>query len=239
MNSKSESKIKPSEIVKRIIGALWWIALAALAVMMFNIMGAKMQGKVPKVFGYAVVNIISGSMEDTIPEGSYILVKEVAPEEVRQGDIICFYSTDPTISGIPNTHRVVAEPIITDDGIEFVTKGDANTGEDKYNAHGDKLIGRYVRQMDLLGDLVSMLDGGGLNVLFIALEVMIVAMVVSTFLRARKEANEADEKKAGGEQTLSEEEIKKMIGENPELVREIEESLALSSVPGDNNKDNG
>jgi signal peptidase len=145
-----------------------------------------MQGKVPQIFGYSVVNIISGSMEDTIPEGSYILVKKVSPEEVNIEDIICFYSSDPSISGLPNTHRVVKDPIITDNGIDYVTMGDANASEDKYTAKGEDLIGRYVKPLDGLGAFVSMLDGGGMTVLFVALQLMVLAMVISTFLRARK-----------------------------------------------------
>ena len=237
MNSnKCKSNAEVTKTVKKVFGALWWIVLALLAGMMFNIIGAKMQGKVPQIFGYSVVNIISGSMEDTIPEGSYILVKKVSPEEVNIEDIICFYSSDPSISGLPNTHRVVKDPIITETGIEFVTKGDANNGEDKYTAKGEKLIGRYVKTMDELGAFVSMLNGGGFNVLFIILEVMIVAMVVSTFLRVLKEAKEGNAKNENnGEQKLSQEEIEKMIGDNPELVKEIEEKLGMSSKSNENN----
>ena len=119
MNLSRESGAHFAKTVKRIFETLWWIAIVLLAVMMFSIMGAKIKGRVPQIFGYSVVNIISGSMEDTIPEGSYILVQNVAPEEVKNGDIICFYSSDPSISGLPNTHRVVEEPIIRDSGIEF------------------------------------------------------------------------------------------------------------------------
>ena len=233
MNSKRKSK---AEVAKTVCGALWWVALALLAIMMFNIIGAKMQGKVPRIFGYSVVNIISGSMGDTIPEGSYILVQKVDPEEIKKDDIICFYSSDPSIAGIPNTHRVVADPIVTDTGIEFVTKGDANPSDDKYNAKGEDLIGRYVKDMDKLGAFVSMLDRGGFTVLFIALEVMIVAMVVSAFMRARKEAKaEATANDNGGEHGLSKEEIEKMIGDNPELVKEIEARMGLSSRSNENN----
>ena len=236
MNSIRKSKVNVVQNVKRICGALWWIALALLAAVMFSIIGAKMQGKVPHVFGYSVVKIISGSMGETIPEGTYILVKKVDPEEIKIDDVICFYSSDPAIAGLPNTHRVVKDPIVTDTGIEFVTMGDANNGEDKYTAKGENLIGRYVKPLDGLGAFVSMLDGGGMTVLFVALQVMILAMVVSTFLRVRKEAMaETAKNENGGEHGLSQEEIEKMIGDNPELVKEIEKKLGLSSSSKDNN----
>ena len=239
MNSELKKDHDKVKIIKKCISALWWIALAAIACMMFSIIGAKMQGKVPQVLGYSVVKIVSGSMEDTIPENSYILVKATSPEKIKRDDIICFYSSDPSILGIPNTHRVVDDPIVTDTGIEFITRGDANALDDKYNAKGENLVGRYVRTMDGLGAFVDMLDGGGMNVLIIGLEALILALAVGNFLGARKRAKaEAAKEDKKEELTLSQEEIEKMIGENPELVKEIEAKLGLSSKPSESDNKN-
>ena len=238
MNSELKKDHDKVKIIKKCISALWWIALAAIAVMMFSVIGAKMQGKVPQVLGYSVVKIVSGSMEDTIPEDSYILVKATSPEKIKRYDVICFYSSDPSILGIPNTHRVVADPIVTDTGIEFVTRGDANAVEDKYNAKGENLVGRYVRTMDGLGAFVDMLDGGGMNVLIVGLEALILALAVGNFLGARKRAKAAAEEDKKEEPKLSQEEIEKMIGENPELVKEIEAKLGLSSKPSESDNKN-
>ena len=231
-------KIDPRavKVTKKVLGALWWVVLVLLAALMFNIISAKMQGKVPRVFGHSVVNIITGSMEDTIPEGSYVLLKTVSPEEVKKGDIICFYSSDPAISGIPNTHRVVEEPIVTETGIEFVTKGDANAASDKYTAKGDNLIGRYVTTLDLLGRFASALDRGGMTVIILVLEALILGMAVLNFLEARRRAlAEAEGDKNKTEPTLSKEEIEKMLCENPELVKEIEAKLGLSTATTESN----
>ena len=238
MNSELKKHRDKVKIIKKCIGALWWIALAAIACMMFSIIGAKMQGKVPQVLGYSIVKIVSGSMEDTIPEDSYILVKATSPEKIKRDDIICFYSSDPAILGIPNTHRVVADPIVTDTGIEFVTRGDANALDDKYTAKGENLVGRYVRIMDGLGAFVDMLDGGGMNALIVGLEALILALAVGNFLGARKRAKAAAEEDKKEEPTLSQEEIEKMIGENPELVKEIEAKLGLSSKPNESDNKN-
>lgn len=221
--------------VKKVLSTLWWIALILLALTMFNIIGAKMQGRVPQIFGYSVINIITGSMGDTIPEGSYILVEAVDPDEIEKDDIICFYSSDPAIYGIPNTHRVIEEPVRTEGGIEFVTKGDANGVADKYTAKGENLIGRYVKTMDGLNTFVSLLDKGGMTVLIFLLEGVIMAMAVGNFLRARKQAvAEAAEGEKTGEPTLSKEEFERILGENPDLVKEIEAKLGLSSPPESN-----
>jgi signal peptidase len=136
-----------------------------------------MSGKVPSVFGYSVLNIVSGSMEDEIPSGSYILIKKTDAGEIEKGDVICFYSTDPKIYGLPNTHRVVEEPIVTENGIEFVTKGDANPINDKQTAKGDRIVGVYVKRLDGLTAFSDSLGQGTLVIVIICLLFSTIFMI--------------------------------------------------------------
>ena len=57
---------------------------------------------VPRLMGYEIYNVVSGSMEPEIPVGSVIYVKAAAPEEVREGDVIAFWSNGSVVA-----HRVV------------------------------------------------------------------------------------------------------------------------------------
>ena len=75
-------------ILKKAAIVLWWSLTVVLLVSIFGIMTAKMRGEVPYFFGYSIMNIVSGSMEDTIPEGSYILIKKTDPSEIRKGDTL-------------------------------------------------------------------------------------------------------------------------------------------------------
>ena len=146
-----------------------------------------MKGKVPSVFGYSVMNIVSGSMGEEMPQGSYILVKKTDAEKVKAGDVICFYSSDPAIYGYPNTHRVVEDPIITDDGgIEFVTKGDATEANDKVNAKGENLIGVYVKRLESLEKFSAALSSGGLIIVIICLLMGMSGMFVYTAIITQK-----------------------------------------------------
>lgn len=166
MNNKSV------KILKTVLSSLWWCVLALLVVLLVNIFRAKMTGKVPSVFGYSVMNIVSGSMDPEIPQGSYILVKKTDAEKVKRGDVICFYSTDPKINGLPNTHRVVEEPIIRDGKIEFVTKGDASPANDAQNAMGERLIGVYVKRLDGLTAFTNSLTP---NVLTVTIVILLIS----------------------------------------------------------------
>ena len=186
------TKEKKRRIVRRVLSVTWWIALILLAVLMVSIFVAKIRGEVPRVFGYSVLNIVTGSMEDEIPSGSYILVKNVDPEDIKRDDIICFYSSDPAIYGMPNTHRVVEDPIVTDSGIEFVTRGDANAKNDDYTAKGDNLIGVYVKTMDGLTRFSGFLSGRAMPIIIISLLTLTVAMTVYAAFVVKKDDSEGE-----------------------------------------------
>ena len=184
---KSKNVIK---IIKRTLSSLWWLALGLLVVLLVNIFGAKLSGDVPSIFGYSVMDIVSGSMEDTIPKDTYILIKKVAPEEIEKDDIICFYSTDSKIYGFPNTHRVVEEPIVTADGIEFITKGDANPVNDTETAKGDKLIGVYVKKLNGLTSFVNLLSINNIFFVIICLQICVAIMAGYAYMLSKKNKND-------------------------------------------------
>ena len=174
------------ELIKKALGIIWWACTLLLAAILINIIAAKFTGKVPRVFGYSIINIVSGSMEDEIPQDSYILIKKIDASEVKRDNIICFYSTDPTIYGMPNTHRVVEDPIKTDTGYEYVTRGDANFINDKVNARGDRLIGVYVKNLDGLTAFTKFISDKSFLVIVIGLQVAVIAMVAYSLIVKRQ-----------------------------------------------------
>lgn len=186
----AEAKSKFKRILKTASSAVWWCALILIFIMTVSIIGAKMRGRVPTVLGYSIMYVVSGSMEDEIPQGSYILIKTEKPEEVKINDVICFYSSDPAIYGIPNTHRVVEEPIVTDSGIEFVTRGDANVANDLVNARGDMLIGVYVKTLVALTALANAISGNTLAFVFVGLLIAIIGMTAYSVVLAKKSSKD-------------------------------------------------
>ena len=98
---------------------------------------------VPRLMGYEIYNVVSGSMEPEIPVGSVIYVKAAAPEEVREGDVIAFWSNGSVVA-----HRVVKNKMVEG---SFVTKGDANAREDMNEADYEALIGRVAAHYPVLG----------------------------------------------------------------------------------------
>jgi len=102
----------------------------------------------PAAFGYQALTALSGSMEPAIGTGDVIVVAKVSPLDARVGDVVSFQSSDG--SGKVITHRVVSMDV-TGDVVRFVTRGDANTGSERWQIAKTGKIGRAAYRIPKLG----------------------------------------------------------------------------------------
>lgn len=98
---------------------------------------------VPRLLGFEVYNVISGSMAPAIPQGSMVLVKPMDWSEIQAGDVIAFEREGTVVA-----HRVKAKQT---EERSFITKGDANEQEDFLPVRFEELIGRVERHVPVLG----------------------------------------------------------------------------------------
>ena len=104
----------------------------------------------PRLAGYEVYEVISGSMEPEIPTGSLVYVKWTEPEQIEAGDVIAFYGEKDT--GAVITHRVVQNQVVSG---QFITKGDANEKEDLAPVEYDRYMGKVTLALPRLGALLG------------------------------------------------------------------------------------
>ena len=102
---------------------------------------------VPRLLGYRVYTVISGSMEPALPAGSLVYVKAADPVSVNQGEIIAFSDDGAVV-----THRVMQN--LREEG-SFITRGDANNTDDLFPVSYRNLIGRVEHHVPLLGALMQ------------------------------------------------------------------------------------
>lgn len=114
------------------------------------------RGQAPKLFGWSMLTVLTGSMEPALPESSLIFVRSVPPEELGPGDIITFYATLSGHQGVLNTHRIT-EVVDAEAGPLFLTKGDANPLGDPEAVPAANVLGRVAFCSPLLGAAVSLL----------------------------------------------------------------------------------
>lgn len=118
---------------------------------------------------FAVVPVLSGSMEPDMSRGDVAVVAPVSPERVAVGDVIVFTEPGGTARII---HRVTE---ITDDTIRLLsTKGDANFSPDPWQvplvSRGD--VDRRILTVPMIGHLYLWLQSTLLRNLLIAAGLM-------------------------------------------------------------------
>ena len=107
-------------------------------------------GRVPYVFGYRILQVISDSMKPTISDQTCIIIKKADQEEIKVGDIITFVSEEAEIQGFLNTHRVYEIVEDAESGEQlYITKGDAHKEPDDYPVRYEQVAGKYVGELPL------------------------------------------------------------------------------------------
>ncbi len=182
-----KEKSKTGRLIANILCGAVAVAMLMVAVLLFV---GRAQNRVTFIGNKAMIWILSGSMEPTIEERSYIRIERVAISEIRVGDVITFYSDDPFLQGHLNTHEVIG--IIGEgEGTEFVTKGTNNAAKDAYTAKADKVVGRYDRSLPVLTALMRFfLTKLGLVTVLVLIASMSLALFLPDLLRYRREQME-------------------------------------------------
>ena len=198
---------------KKIVGivsiSVVGVLIAVIVAFIIYLVACNASGKVPYVGNNAILRVTTQSMGNTIPPGTYILVENIDPDEIKVGDVIVFSSRDPAILGMLNTHRVV-EISETDGQRTFTTKGDnpvTNPNPDAYKVFADDVRGRYVENLDTLTALASVvLSPFGLVLLiFIPASIMIVFSIVDIVKKSKELKEENDGEKLTDEEKIARE----------------------------------
>ena len=114
-------------------------------------------GKVPYLFGYRVLKVVSGSMQPVISDETCILIRQAEQEEIQVGDIITFVSDDPSIKGFLNTHRVYEITTDAEGESRYITKGDAMSEPDVWPVAYEDIQGIYVKEMPFGREIYKMI----------------------------------------------------------------------------------
>lgn len=116
------------------------ILTAVLILTVYAAVTSRVNG-VPKLFGYTMYEVLSGSMEPGIHTGSVIFDKPgVDAKSLKAGDVITFKAADDPKTLI--THRII-EVEIQDGAPAFRTKGDANNAPDSGFVRASNVVAQY------------------------------------------------------------------------------------------------
>lgn len=184
--------------MKYVLRAINVLATVVIAVALVVLLRATFtpSGDVPTFFGYGVMRTLTGSMEPTIPVHSLVVVQEVDPAELQEGDIITFRATNGALEGVLNTHRITAVDTSSGSPV-FHTKGDANAVEDADTVAAVNVVGRVVWVSAGLGVIASLLTN---PLLFFPLIVIPLALLlvleIRKMVKSAKEVAQAEDEAA-------------------------------------------
>ena len=193
---EQEEPVSIGHRILTVIGAVLCVILIPILILNCTLIFKSYTNKdqVPSVGGVFPMIILTDSMEPVFSSGDLIVCHTVDAENVKPGDIICFY--DPAGNGTTTeTHRVTK--VTTDDSGELAweTKGDANNTEDSTLVPAKNLVGIYQRHFKGLGNAAMFVQTTqGLIICVICPIILLVAYDVirrRIYERSKKKDTEA------------------------------------------------
>lgn len=180
-------------IFSKIINILSIVMIAVAVLVLLSVVMTK-SGDVPSVMGYSVFRVMTGSMEPAIPTNSIIVTREVDASEIEVGDVISYFSKDPTLNGAVNTHRVVG--IYEEEGtVYYQTRGDANNADDLYPPTADEVVGEVVFSSYALGVVVRLISNPLVffPLILVPLLILLILNLIKTYRMAANIARQEEE----------------------------------------------
>ena len=132
---------------------VWLVVLLAVFMMIFTVISVTTFNRNDRdLFGYKMYIVNSDSMAATdFKAGALILVKEIDPSTLKEGDIITFMSQDPDSFGETVTHKIRRLTTDAEGNPAFVTYGTTTGVDDETVVTFPYVLGQYQKQIPGLG----------------------------------------------------------------------------------------
>ena len=149
--------MKALNIIRSIF--VWLMVALAVFMMIFTIVSVSTFDRVDRnLFGYKAFIVLSDSMSKTdFNAGDLVLVKEVDPSTLKEGDIIAYTSQNTSNYGETVTHKI--RKLTTDANGEpgFVTYGTTTDTDDETVVTYPYVLGKYNRHIPKVGTFFQFL----------------------------------------------------------------------------------
>ena len=139
--------------------AVWLMILLAACMMIFTVVSVSTFDRADRsLFGYKAFIVLSDSMSKTdFDAGDLVLVKEVDPSTLQEGDIIAYTSQNPDNYGETVTHKI--RKLTTDANGQpgFVTYGTTTDTDDATVVTYSYVLGKYQGHLPKVGSFFQFL----------------------------------------------------------------------------------
>ena len=148
---------KVINIVKNIV--VWLVVLVAVGMMVFTIVSVTTFNRNDRhLFGFRAYVVTSDSMSKTdFDAGDLILVKNVDPATLKEGDIITYMSQNPESFGETITHKIRSLTTDANGNPGFVTYGTTTDTDDATIVTYPYVLGKYEKAIPNIGTFFTFL----------------------------------------------------------------------------------
>lgn len=229
---------------------VWLVVLLAVSMMIFTVVSVTTFNRNDRdLFGYKMYIVNSDSMAATdFNAGSLILVKEVDPSTLKEGDIITFMSQDTDSFGKTITHKIRKVTTDAEGNPGFITYGTTTDTDDETIVTYPYVLGQYQSHIPGLGTFFNFLKSTPGYFVCIFTPFMLIILYeglkfFNLFRRYKKEQMEemqAEKDKIEAEKLENAkilEELKALKaqlegGQQPVAVAAVSEEAASDTAPG-------
>lgn len=137
----------------------WVMVIFTVAVMIFTIVSVNTFNRNDRdIFGYKAYIVLSDSMSATdFDAGDLVLVKEVDPTTLKEGDIIAYTSQNPESYGQTVTHKIKSLTVDKNGQQGFITYGTTTGAEDPTVVTYPYIQGKYQLALPNVGSFFNFL----------------------------------------------------------------------------------
>lgn len=201
---------KAWNIIRKII--VWAIVVFSLGMMAFTIISVTTFDRADRsVFGYSAFIVLSDSMKATdFDAGDLVIIKQIDPSTLKEGDIISFQSPDESNYGEIVTHKI--REVTTDDEGHpgFITYGTTTDSNDQGIVTYNLVIGKYQGHIPKVGTFFNFLKSvpGYFICIFTPFFILILVQARNSIKLFRKYKKEQMEEIQAEKKSLEEERVK-------------------------------
>lgn len=142
---------KTLNIVKNIF--VWLLVVLAVCMMLFTVVSVSTFDRSDRsLFGFKAFIVLSDSMKATdFDTGDLVLVKEVDPQTLKEGDIISYTSQNTSNYGETVTHKIRRLTTDANGNPGFVTYGTTTNTDDETVVTYPYILGKYSCHIPKIG----------------------------------------------------------------------------------------
>lgn len=148
---------KALNIIKTVF--LWLIVIMAVTMMVFTVVSVNTFDRNDRdIFGFRCYIVLSDSMSATdFDAGDLVLVKEVDPTTLKEGDIIAYQSQNSENYGATVTHKIRAKTTDANGNPGFITYGTTTGVDDETAVTYPFILGKYQTALPGVGTFFQFL----------------------------------------------------------------------------------